>query len=345
MPLKSDIIIDAGKFDPANISEQAKQLNAGLIAKLSNGGKEWHEVGAAKYRKMRWAGETALPAPVPLPQGIDFTIPSREPGREIPCRIMYPTSRTTEDERRRCRGTVMHFHGGGWTLGDEKSHDSLLQFYADAGDLAVISVGYRLAPEDPFPKGPEDCMDAGEYIAKVSEERYGGPLRFIGGESAGGHLSLITTFHLLKVIPDFKLSGLLLHFGSYDLSGLPQYYHLTTNVPILPQSTSSRFFEAFMPNMTEDQKKSPSVSPFYEDLSKFRERLPSALFTCGTVDPLLDDSVMMGTKWLMAGGEAIVKIYTGGPHGFIGFPPAVLKESGEALMDTKTYIEDCMAKA
>jgi acetyl esterase/lipase len=45
-------------------------------------------------------------------------------------------------------------------IGDEKSHDSLLTFYADTTDMAVISIGYRLAPEEPFPKGPEDCYDA-----------------------------------------------------------------------------------------------------------------------------------------------------------------------------------------
>ena len=49
-------------------------------------------------------------------------------------------------------------------IGDEKSTDSLLLFYADAGDVAVVSVGYRLAPEHPFPKGPEDCYDAGVCI-------------------------------------------------------------------------------------------------------------------------------------------------------------------------------------
>lgn len=95
---------------------------------------------------------------------------------------MYPKDRTTEEERKNCKGSMLHFHGGGWTLGDEKSYDALLQFNADAGDMAVVSVGYRLAPEDPFPKGPEDCMDAGEWLVKNSEENYGGPMRLIGGE-------------------------------------------------------------------------------------------------------------------------------------------------------------------
>ena len=48
--------------------------------------------------------------------------------------------------------------------------------------MAVLSAGYRLAPENPYPKGPHDCIDVGEYLAKNSEKEYGGPLRFIGGE-------------------------------------------------------------------------------------------------------------------------------------------------------------------
>ncbi len=126
---------------------------------------------------MLWKGETALPAPILLPDAIDLMIPSRDRGRKIPCRMMYPASRKTAEERKKCKGVVVHFHGGGWVvryilrclygtpltiaqIGDEKSQDSLLTIYADTTDMAVISIGYRHAPEDPFPKGPEDCYDA-----------------------------------------------------------------------------------------------------------------------------------------------------------------------------------------
>lgn len=67
-------------------------------------------------------------------------------------------------------------------IGTHDSQDARLQLYADTGDMAVISVDYRLAPENPFPKGPEDCFDVGEYLVKNSQPEYGGPLRFISGE-------------------------------------------------------------------------------------------------------------------------------------------------------------------
>lgn len=105
------------------------------------------------------------------------------------------------------------------------------------------------------------------------------------------------------------------------------------------------FASAFLPRQTLEERKDPSISPFYENIENYRGRLPSALFTCGTEDPLLDDSVTMGTKWLMAGGQAIVKIYPGAPHGFIAFPPQMIKESGEALEHAKTFILDCLAPA
>jgi acetyl esterase/lipase len=88
----------------------------------------------------------------------------------------------------------------------------------------------------------------------------------------------------------------------------------------------------------------PSISPYYENLEKYRGRLPNAFFTCGTEDPLLDDSVMMATKWMMAGAGAILKIYPGAPHGFIGFVD-MLDEAKQALEDTKTFIQGQLEKA
>jgi len=190
MTLISDITIAVSKFGPAAISSETNKFNVAVIEKL-------FEVGAAKYREMRKSGQTTLPAPTVLPEGIDITIPSRDSGRDIPCRLMYPSSRKTSEERKHCKGVVCHFHGGGWTLGDEKSTDTLLKHYADSGDLIVVSIGYRHAPEDPFPKGPQDCIDGAEYLVKNSEKEFGAPLKFIGGE--------VRLEHLPVALPDLEM--------------------------------------------------------------------------------------------------------------------------------------------
>jgi acetyl esterase/lipase len=89
--------------------------------------------------------------------------------------------------------------------------------------------------------------------------------------------------------------------------------------------------------------KSPSVSPYYASLEEFRGRLPHALFTCGTDDPLLDDSVNMGVKWQMSGGKAVIKIYPGAPHAFIGFVE-VSEEARKAVHDTRVFIWECLGE-
>ena len=61
------------------------------------------------------------------------------------------------------------------------SQDPRLQAVANTG-LAVVSIGYRLAPEHPFPKGPEDCYDAAEWFVDNSQAKFGVPLKFAGGE-------------------------------------------------------------------------------------------------------------------------------------------------------------------
>ena len=65
---------------------------------------------------------------------------------------------------------------------------------------------------------------------------------------------------------------------------------------ILNRKMIEEFIKALLPGMSPEQMKDPSVSPFYEDLAPFRGRLPSALFTCGTDDALVDDSIGMATK-------------------------------------------------
>lgn len=227
-------------------------------------------------------------------------------------------------------------------LNEALSQDGLLNFMAQKASLAVVSVGYRLAPEDPFPAGPNDCYDAATYLVSNSQSRFGAPLLFIGGESAGAHLSALTLLHLHTAHPDFRIRALILHFGCYDLSAfLPAAHHfsrpLIINYPIMTAYTN-----AFLPGTTEAQRRDPSISPFFADWQRvgreMKGGLPPALFTCGTEDPLLDDSVLMSAKWGIAGGDATLRIYNGAPHGFIMFDESLLASAGEGLRDLEQYL-------
>lgn len=62
------------------------------------------------------------------------------------------------------------------------SQDYLLKAIANVADVTVISIGYRLAPEHPFPEGPEDCFDVAEWLIEHSPSKFGATFQFLGGE-------------------------------------------------------------------------------------------------------------------------------------------------------------------
>jgi acetyl esterase/lipase len=164
----------------------------------------------------------------------------------------------------------------------------------------------------------------------------------IENQSAGGHLTTLTTFHLQKTRPKFSLRGVVLNFGCYDLSLLPQVFNYKKpEVLVLDLDIAQRYLDVFLPGIPVEKRKDPSISPAYADLTKMK--LPSALFTCGTEDCLLDDTVYMGVKWQMTGAEAIIKIYPGGPHGFIMFPPEHVENAKKGMDDVLEYLNSKLA--
>lgn len=119
------------------------------------------------------------------------------------------------------------------------------------------------------------------------------------------------------------------------MSGTPSRLHFHRRL-VLDTEGTYQFQKAFLPNATESEKKNPLVSPLYEDFAQFRGKLPPALFTIGTEDLLVDDSVFMAAKWGMAGGETVLKVYEGAPHGFFLFP---IEAAKEGMQDTAAFIK------
>jgi acetyl esterase/lipase len=333
--LRSDLTINASKVlgPPPGPAITGNKSLIELQAALP----KWWVLGAPKYRAMRERGETALPKPEFLPDAQDISIPSRDAGRDIPCRLILPDGQSRGAQP----GVFLHIHGGGWVLMTEKYQDPFLKRIANSTGLAVVSVGYRLAPEDPFPAGPNDCYDAAEWMVDHSAKEFGAPMMFVGGESAGGHLSALVVLQVLKTRPAFRFKGAVLTYGCFNLSTpFPSCNQFKMNL-VLPQETINAYFDAFVPNLTEKQRADPAISPFWHPVFDWDEEslegrgkdgLPPALFMCGTLDPLLDDSVFMATKWQMAGAEGILRLFRGLPHGFNMFPDDMFPGSGESVV-------------
>ncbi|WP_229857953.1 alpha/beta hydrolase, partial [Streptomyces anandii] len=183
--------------------------------------------------------------------------------------------------------------------------------------LAVMSVDYRLAPEHPFPAGPDDCETAARWLADHAEAEFGNGRLLIGGESAGAHLSVLT---LLRLRDRHGITGTFraahLAFGPYDLSMTPSQRLFGSRRLLSNSDSVRRSYELFAPGMGPEERRDPEVSPLYADLTG----LPPARFVVGTQDPLLDDSLFLAQRWQAAGAPVQLGVVAGAMHGFTLFP-------------------------
>jgi len=134
--------------------EETRALNAQIERELSTQ-PSVDTLPPEVTRRARREGRGIFPPPVFLPQARDLHIPGR--GGDIPLRILAPQTGAPT-------GVYLHLHGGGWTLGDHDLQDGALWELVEATGMAAVSVGYRLAPEHPYPAGPDDCEDAALWL-------------------------------------------------------------------------------------------------------------------------------------------------------------------------------------
>ena len=112
------------------------------------------------------------------------------PGGPIPLRFYRPDVEGTPP-------LVAYAHGGGWAVGSLDSFDPLCRALANASGAAIASIGYRLAPEHPFPAATEDVRAAVRWLAEHARELGADPARLgIAGDSAGGNLAAVTARRL-----------------------------------------------------------------------------------------------------------------------------------------------------
>jgi acetyl esterase/lipase len=226
-------------------------------------------------------------------------------------------------------GVYLHIHGGGWCLGSARYQDERLWTIACDVQVAVISIEYRLAPEYPHPSGFEDCRNVASWLAQSCVDEFGADRILIGGESAGAHLTALTLLALRDRGEIHRIRGANLTFGIYDLSMTPSQSRWGPHPLILSTPILDTLYARYVPGLTHDQRRDPTVSPLYADLAG----LPPALFTVGEADPLLDDSVFMAGRWHSAGNETALDVYPEAAHGFIGKPLELAKLAHQRISD------------
>lgn len=235
----------------------------------------------------------------------DLRIPG--PGGELAMRAITPEGVGSDP-----LPVVAYYHGGGWVAGDLESHESVCRALANASGAIVVSVGYRLAPENPFPAASEDAYVAAAWLANNAAEIGGDPARLaVCGDSAGGNLAAVVALMardrggpaLALQVLAYPITDFNLETESYRL--FAEGFHLT-------RDDMAWYWEQYVPN-AEDRTK-PYASPMRaKDLSG----LPPALVITAGHDVLRDEGESYARKLRDAGVDVKLSRYEGMIHGFL----------------------------
>lgn len=302
--------MDPSLFSPDAIEPETAELNR-YLEEFARDRPHVSEAAPADVRRAREEGNSAFGDIVTSERAVTRTIPG--PAGDIPVRIIRPAGEA--------RGLYLHLHGGGWVLGAAHHRDVRNQELADATGLITFSVDYRLAPEHPYPAGPDDCEAAALWLAEHGPAALGAEMVAIGGESAGAHLALVTMLRMRDRhgFRGFRAADLI--YGVYDLRMTPSARRWGDRPLVLDTKAMEWFTGHFLPEpeLAED----PDVSPLLADLTG----LPPALFTVGTADPLIDDTLFCYSRYVAAGNSAGLAIEPGAPHGFDAFDVPVSRRA------------------
>lgn len=296
--------IDPRVFDEDAIPQAVIRQNEEILDRLSRMPDIW-TMSMPQIRSMRANGQGSFPLCPPDPGAKTLTIPG--PAGRIDARVIRPVGRAE-------RGTYLHLHGGGWIMGEPSESDARLRRLAENTGLATISVDYRLAPEHPYPAAPDDCEAAALWLTGDGAADFDTSFLAIGGESAGAHLCLVTMLRLRDRHGMTPFHAANLVAGCYDLGRTPSVRNWGDSRLILRTIDVETFCRLFLQN--GEDTRDPDVSPLYAGLGG----LAPALFTCGTKDLLIDDTLFLAMRWVAAGNTAETGIYPGGCHVFQGFP-------------------------
>lgn len=231
-------------------------------------------------------------------------------GVSVPVRIIRPQGPA--------QGVVLDIHGGGWVIGNAQMNDAFNIAMVKECQVAVISVDYRLALSTPIEGLIEDCLSAACWLLDNPDAEFANLPVILVGESAGGHLAAATLL-ALKQWPELlqRVSGALLYYGVYDLTGTPSVRSAPRETLLLHGPGMVEALRMLTPGLSDLQRRQPPLSPLYGDFTDF----PPALMFAGELDPLRDDTLCLAERWKQA-APVEVQMLPESPHGFIHFPTA-----------------------
>lgn len=246
--------------------------------------------------------------------------------REIPVRIFLPKKdgkRRIPRHKRKPGGVpsniLVFFHGGGWVTGNIDSYTKLCANMANQTGHMVISVDYLLAPENPFPAGPEDCY---HVVKEVFEELDSFHCKSenvtLIGDSAGGNLAAVVSLMARDrgiCIPGNQILIYPATYYDHSESSPFQSVHENGTDYILTSQQVQDYLDLYVPN--EEDRLSPYVAPL---LAKDLSNQPRTLIITAEFDPLRDEGEAYGERLKEFGNDVRIYRMKGALHGFFTLP-------------------------
>jgi acetyl esterase/lipase len=218
------------------------------------------------------------------------------------------------------RHVVLYFHGGVYVLGDAAQAAGLGAQIARRTSATVISVGYRLAPENPYPAAVDDALTA--YQALLDNGTDPSDIAF-AGESAGGGLAIATLVNARDHgLPLPAAAYVMSPYADLTLAGATMDTKRGADPLLSPQALRAR-----VPDYTAGHDPALAlISPIFADLTG----LPPLIIQAGTHEVLLDDAIRLARQAATADVAVTLEITPGVPHVFQAYSP-ILDEAVAAL--------------
>jgi acetyl esterase len=228
------------------------------------------------------------------------------------------------------RAVVLDMHGGGFIAGRPEGTDSLNDAMARYCKVAIVSVDYRLAPENPFSAEKDDCDTAAAWLLQNEQKEFGTDKLILNGFSAGATLAALTLLDIRDKMHGIKrIIGVNFFYGGFDLSGTPSVRRVKPHSLILDSAIFMQILHYVFKDKSPEELRSPYYSALYADLNG----LPPAFFSVGTLDPLIDDNLFMSDRWEAAGNKTTLFVYPECPHAFNVLPTQIAKLANQRVND------------
>ncbi|YCN58159.1 alpha/beta hydrolase [Rhodococcus erythropolis] len=269
------------------------------------------EMNQIEIQTLRKATSESVPASTTSIYSVTDATARTDSG-DVPVRVYRPSDSSYLP-------VLMWMHGGGYAIGDLNMSDEYLRRLSNAALTIVVSVDYRLAPENPYPAGLDDCMGVWSWLQTGPAEVPADISRLgIGGESAGGSLAFAAALRARDEggrIPDALVAA----YGTAEMTiSNPEL----STPPLLSARDCTWFWDMYAPDV--ETRASPYCN--VAEATTLRGLGPSLIITAG-VDATRDATERFARRMIADGVDATLTRYDGVPHGFLTMLAAIPEAS------------------